>query len=369
MDDGPDDQVDWPAVSKMSTIAVYMGARRLDALRERLLSAGVAPDKPVALVRWATRTDQHTVVTTLDEMPEAAQSHSLKPPLTALIGDVVHLRQKIMWYEQRPLFNRRILVTRSESQAQSFSKTLKELGAEVLVYPSIQFESIPNTIEAIADEMNGFDWVLFTSANAVDFFLQALRSQTLDVRALGSAKFACVGPATARRLADFGLIADVVPDEYVAEGFMECLREHLLPGQRCLLPRAEHARAVIPDTLAELGVECRVLPVYRTTVGVVDPEIDQRVRAAHVDIMTFTSSSTVRHFVQRFSDDELNSLRENAVAACIGPVTARTARELGLDVQIVPEEYTVRGLTDAIVHWCDRQSLNTALDRQGLSGD
>jgi len=369
MDDGPDDRVDWDALSKLSTLAVYMGARRLEPLKARLLTAGVDPNKPVALVRWATRADQRTLVTTVDEMPQAAQRHGMVAPLTALIGDVVELRHTIRWYENRPLYGRRVLVTRSENQARGFSHRLKELGADVLRYPSIKFELMTTGVTQIQEQLDQFDWLLFSSANAVQFFLQALKAASLDIRALGSIRIACVGPVTARSLMDWGLMPDLVPEKYVAEGFLDALKKRLKPGQRCLLPRAERARELIPTTLLEWGVDCTVVPVYRTSQGCVEPEVDDRVRRGEVDILTFTSSSTVHHFIERFSEDELNIFRQTTVAACIGPVTQQTAQEYGLDVQIVPDQYTVTALTDAIVEWCSCRSLISDRDRNEGSED
>jgi len=334
----------------MSAVVFYMSAKRLVQVRDGLLGAGRGPDTPVAIIRWATRPDQKTVVTALDSMVQAAEDADMGPPLTVIIGDIVGLRQQIQWYEQRPLFGRRIVVTRSQRQQQDFCLQLHELGADVLAYPTIAFEAVNIGHDKVIEEFDTFDWVLFTSANGVDFFLDSLASKNLDNRIFGTTRIACIGPVTARRLLARGLRADLVPDRYVAEALIESLLAIGIDGQKILIPRAERAREILPDALGARA-RVQVLPVYRTVPGEVDPQVHDRVARGEVDVVTFTASSTVEHFVSSFSAEELAAIQKHAVAACIGPITAETARMAGFRVDVVAQAYTIRGLTDALSAW------------------
>ncbi|MCA9540224.1 MAG: uroporphyrinogen-III C-methyltransferase, partial [Myxococcales bacterium] len=199
------DETDWSALARMSTVAVYMGAKRLADVARRLMAAGRAPSTPVALIRWATRPDQETLVSTLADCADAAERAGLAPPLTALIGEVVDLRDRIGWYEQRPLFGAAVVVTRSQGQHGALAGRLAELGAEVLALPTIAFDPCDRApIDKAIARLGTYDWVIFTSANGVDFFVDALLAADRDPRAFGRARIACIGPATARRLAGRG---------------------------------------------------------------------------------------------------------------------------------------------------------------------
>lgn len=343
------DDVDWSALARMSTVALYMSARRLRPIADALMKAGRAPDTPVALVRWASRPDQETLVSTLARCADDAKAAGLAPPMTILVGEVVSLRARIGWYEQRPLWGRRIAITRSRGQQGALAHRLHELGAEVVALPTIAFE--PGPAEPIAEaiaRLGTYDRVVFTSANGVDYFLDALYAAGRDPRAFGAAKLACIGPATARRLRDRGLVADIVPETFVAEGLIESLLEDGVEGRRVLIPRAEVAREVLPETLRERGAHVEVLPVYRTVQPPIDPAALARIADGDVDLVTFTSSSTVHHFRALFDEATFDAVRRRIGAACIGPITADTARELGLSIAVVAEQYTIPGLVEAL---------------------
>lgn len=352
--DEPQGAIDWRALAGLTTVVFYMGARRLPNISANLIEAGRDPATPVALVRWASRPDQQTVVTTLAEAPEAMEAAGLEPPLVVLVGEVVGLRDQIGWFEHKPLHGVRVVVTRSPKQQGRLAGHLAELGAEVVPLPTIDFTG-PREPARVAEAVAGlarYDWVLFTSANGVDAFLDALYAEGRDLRAFGGgAKVACVGPATARRLRARGLVPDLVPTEYVAEGLLAALRAEGIAGRQILLPRAEVARETLPDTLRAEGASVDVVPVYRTVAPAVDPGCRGRVARGEVDVITFTASSTVTQFVQQLEPDELRRVQARAVAACIGPITARTAREAGFDVAIEAKRYTVPGLVEALVEW------------------
>lgn len=343
------DDLDWQALARMSTVALYMSVRRLEAIRTALIEAGRDPQTPVALIRWASRPDQQTVTCTLGDCAETARREGLEPPMTILVGAVVELRARIAWYEQRPLWGRRVAVTRSKAQQGPLAHRLEELGAEVVPLPTIAFEATPTApVEAAIGRLSGYDRVIFTSANGVDYFLDALYAAGRDPRAFGAAKLACIGPATARRLRQRGLVADAVPERFVAEGLIDALVAEGVAGQRILIPRAEVAREVLPETLRAEGAEVEVLPVYRTVSPAVDPAARARIVAGEIDLVTFTSSSTVDHFRALFDDGEFDAIRAHVGAACIGPITADTARRHGLEIAVVARRYTVPGLVDAM---------------------
>jgi len=353
--DKVESDVDYAALARMATVAFYMGARSLPALAARLIEAGRSPETPVALIRWATRPDQRTVTTTLGACARGT-APTVEPPMIALVGEVVGLRGRIGWYERRPLHGRRIVVTRSERQQGALSERLAELGAEVITFPTIEVEptSHADALDDALRRMHTQDWVVFTSANGVDFALDTLAAQGRDARAFGSARIACVGPSTAERLRARGLIADLVPARAVAEGLVDALGAEPLVGRRFMLLRAEVARDVLPDALRAAGAVVEVVSAYRTVAATVDAGVRDRIARCEADVVTFTSSSTVRHFTACFTEAELVDLRRRVVAACIGPVAAETARAAGFRVEAVAEPYTVNGLLDAL---CDSRRV------------
>lgn len=355
--DKAESDVDWGALAKLATLVFYMGARNLGRIADALMAAGRAADTPVAVVRWATRPDQKTMVTTLGACAADLEASGLKPPLTIIVGEVVGLREQIGWYETKPLHGLSVVVTRSQGQQGWLAGRLAELGAEVVPLPTIAFAEPSDAapLERASAAVGGYDWVVFTSANAVDAFLGALRASGRDLRAFGRARIACVGPATARRARDAGIEPDLVPESYVAEGLVEALLgaagEGGLGGRRVLFPRAEVGREVLPSALRAAGATVDLVAAYRTVPAEPDPEVRVRVAAGDVDVLTFTAGSTVKQFCALFDDAELARLQARAKVACIGPVAAETAREHGFDVVAVPSAYTVPDMVDALVEW------------------
>jgi uroporphyrinogen III methyltransferase/synthase len=352
-DQDPIAGVDWPAVARMSTVALYMAARNLPAIASALIAAGRAPETPVAMVRWATRVDQQTVVSTLGQAAADAERAGLAAPLTVVIGEVVRLRETIGWFERRALHGLRIAVTRSAGQQGPLLERLDELGAECISLPTIDFAapSDPTPLVAALGRLDTYDWVIFTSANGVDFALDALRASGRDPRAFGRARIACIGPATARRLTERGLLADRVPETFVAEALLAQFVADGTVGRRYLLLRAEVAREVLPDELRAAGGEVDVVVAYRTRAAEADPESLARIRRGEVDVLTFTASSTVRHFCELVGPEAVAALQARVPAVCIGPVTAETARAAGFRVAATPDAFTIPGLVDALVAW------------------
>jgi uroporphyrinogen III methyltransferase/synthase len=325
-----DADTNWDALAQVGgTIVVLMGVAHRAAIAERLQAGGLPGDTPVAAVQWGTRPDQRTIRTTLSGLPAV----DLEPPAVIVIGAVAGL--DLTWYESRPLFGRRIVVTRARDQASSAAARLRELGADAVELPTIAIADPADggaALRAAAGRLAAFDWVVFTSANAVDRTLALVR----DARAFGAAQVAAVGPATADALARHGVVADLVPDRFVAEGLLAVWPAG--PG-RVLLPRAAVARDVLPDGLRARGWDVEVVDAYRTVAA--QPSEDERAAAAGADAVMFSSSSTVANFMAM-------GIPVPPVVACIGPVTARAAEAAGLRVDAVADESTVESLVGAL---------------------
>ncbi|AHY47038.1 uroporphyrinogen-III C-methyltransferase [Rubrobacter radiotolerans] len=346
--------VDWKTVAKgADTLVLYMGVGRLKEISRQIVAAGRPPETPVAVVRWGTLPEQRTVTGTLADIARKVEEAKLGPPAITVVGGVAALREDgLGWFERRPLFGRRIVVTRARAQAGELSAKLEDLGAEVVEFPTI--EIVPpgsfDPLDAAIRELDSFDWLVFTSVNGVDAFRERLAHHGLDVRAVRrDARLAAIGPATAERLRDCGLRVDVVPDEFRAEGLLEAIPAGELEGKRVLIPRAAVAREVLPEKLREAGAEVVVPPAYRSVPSEAGREaLEKRLRAGEIDCVTFTASSTVENFVGMFGEGTAELLG-GAKVACIGPITAETARKHGLTVSVEAGEYTIPGLVDAVL--------------------
>jgi uroporphyrinogen III methyltransferase/synthase len=360
---GADDPVaalPWDALARRGgTLVFLMGMRHLPAIMAALAAHGMAPGTPAAAVSWGTTGGQRTVVGTLASLGERAAAAGLRAPGTIVVGGVVGLRERIAWFERRPLFGRRIVVTRPRPQGAAFASLLEDAGAEVVVFPTVALAPTPDP-EALAAAVEGaaaYDWILFTSANGVRVFFDRFAAGGRDVRELARVRFGVIGPETAAELERRLVRPAVRPADFRAEGLLEALAGEDVAGRRVLLPRAAGARSILPETLRRRGARVDEVIAYR---AVRPPEADARgLRAAletgAIDALTFTSSSTVRNFVDLVGAAALARLVQNGrpVVACIGPVTGDTARELGLAVAVTPREYTVAALAAALEdHFC-----------------
>ncbi|HEV2094480.1 MAG TPA: uroporphyrinogen-III C-methyltransferase [Rubrobacter sp.] len=347
--------VDWKGIARgADTLVLYMGVGRLREISAELMEAGRDPETPVAVVRWGTLPEQRTVTGTLADIAERVSEAKLRPPAITVVGDVVNLRESgLGWYEKRPLFGRRVVVTRARAQAGELSAELAGLGAEVREFPTIEVrppEDFGPLDEAIRG-LDSFDWLVFTSANGVDAFLERLRHHGLDLRAVPRrAKVAAIGPATAGALEEVGLRVDVVPEEFRAEALIEAIRDGSLAGKRVLIPRAKVAREVLPERLREAGAEVVVPPAYETVPSSEGREaLARELEAGRIDCVTFTASSTAENFVGAFGAERASRLLAGSRVVCIGPITADTARGFGLRVDAEAREYTIPGLVEAVV--------------------
>src|SRR5829696_8644131 len=346
--------VDWARLaSGAETLVLYMGVGRLESICVELIAAGRDPETPVACVRWGTLPEQRTVTGTLENIAEKVAEANLKPPAITVIGDVVGLREEgIDWFERKPLFGRRVVVTRARAQAGELSRRLEALGAKVLEFPTIEIrppEDFEPLDEAIRN-LGSFDWVVFTSVNGVESFVKRLRHHGLDLRTVPrQARVAAIGPATAERVEEAGLRVDVTPEEYKAEALIEALAGKALEGKRVLIPRAKVAREVLPEKLREAGAEVVVPPAYEAVPSSEGKEqLKELLENGEVDCITFTASSTVENLVRAFGGETRQLLSETRVA-CIGPITARTASKHGIRVDAEAEEYTIPGLVSTVV--------------------
>jgi uroporphyrinogen III methyltransferase / synthase len=346
--------VDWENLANgADTLVLYMGVGRLGEISKGLIAAGRTPDTPVACVRWGTVPEQRTITGTLLDIADRVAEAGLKPPAIIVVGDVVALREKgLDWYERRPLFGRRVVVTRARAQAGELSADLEKLGAEVHEFPTIEISPPEDfgPLDAAIRDLDSFGLIVFTSVNGVEAFLKRLQHHGLDLRALPQgAKVAAIGPATAERIEQAGLLVDVVPEEYRAEALIEALGAHPLAGERVLIPRAKVAREVLPGKLREAGAEVVVPPAYQSVPSSEGKEeVSLRLQSGEIDCVTFTASSTVENFVGAFGAEEAARLLAGTRVACIGPITADTARKYGLKVDAEGKEYTIPGLIEAV---------------------
>ena len=347
--------VDWNRLANgADTLVLYMGVGRLREISGELIAAGKSPETPVACIRWGTIAEQRTVTGTLSDIAERVSEANLKPPAITVIGDVVSLREEgLDWYERKPLFGKRVVVTRARAQAGELSGKLEKLGAEAFEFPTIKIQPPEDfgPLDKAIRELDVYDWLAFTSVNGVEAFVERLGHHGLDLRSVPrEVKIAAIGPATAERIRGLGLRVDVVPREYRAEALLEEISGSSLSGQRILIPRAEVAREVLPEKLREAGAEVFVPPAYRTTPSAGGKEaLAERLESGAVDCVTFTASSTVENFVKAFGEGEAERLLAETRVVCIGPITADTARGYGVRVDAEAEEYTIPGLVEAVL--------------------
>jgi uroporphyrinogen III methyltransferase/synthase len=338
--------LDWDGLARFpGTLVFYMGVKRLPENAAALVAAGRDPEEPAAAIERGTMAPQRTVTATLGTIAERVAAEEVRAPALIVVGPVVRLRETLAWLERRPLHGRRVVVTRARAQASGLAATLRGLGAEVVELPAIRIEPLagsPEVRRAIAG-IRDYSLVCLTSPNGVRLLFEALAAAGLDARALAGATVAAIGPGTARELAARGVLADVVPERFVAEALVEALAGVEVGGRRVLVARAAEARDLLPDALRDRGAEVDVVPLYRTVRESPDPAALEAAAAA--DHITFTSSSTVRNLVEALGD----RFPAGARIVSIGPVTSAAAREAGLRVDVEATRHDVEGLLDALL--------------------
>jgi uroporphyrinogen III methyltransferase/synthase len=364
----PESDIDWSRLAMgVGTIVFYMGVKNLPHIVSQLLKHGRPKDTPAAVIRCGTLPGQQTVTGTLADIVQ--KSAAIKPPAITVVGEVARLREALSWFERRPLFGRRIVVTRSREQASELTAQLEDLGADVIELPTIKI--VPpddfGPLDGAIRDAARFHWIIFTSANGVRSFFDRCRELRLDVRSLKGPRLCAIGPGTTAALEARLLRVDLQPKRFVAEEIVEEFkriagearlarrRRGLATSKPChplriLLPRTDIARSLLPDELRALGAEVTEVQAYLTrTADPPEPQLLARLSEEPVDYITFTSSSTVRNFVQCLGKERVAQIMSKARCASIGPITTQTARELGLAVAIEAKESTIRGLVEAIL--------------------
>ncbi|MBP3730806.1 MAG: uroporphyrinogen-III C-methyltransferase [Mailhella sp.] len=342
---------DWNALARSgSTLVILMGMKNLPEITSRLLAAGMPKGTPAALVNWGTTLRQRSLTTTLEDLPSAAAREGYANPSIIVVGEVASMRDKLGWFEKKPLFGRTIVVTRAREQASSSAALFAERGAKVIQFPVIriqpanEFSELDHAIAGLSE----YQWIIFTSANGVRFFHERMEKLGLDARCLAGVQIAAIGPATAQAVRLMGILPDFVPESYVAESIAEGLCTLGMEGKRVLLPRASQARDVLPETLRKAGASVDIIAVYDTIPSAEGKEmILEELEHGGIDCVTFGSSSTVRNFFGAIGSEIMRKHPEVKLAA-IGPVTAQTLRSMGFDPDILPEEFTIPALADAV---------------------
>ena len=355
--DAPDDGLPYGALARLGgTLVFYMSVGNLERIASRLMEEGLSPQTPAAAVRWGGHPQQQTLTADLGDLAAMVSRVGLRPPAIIVIGEVVRMRETLSWFEQRPLFGRRILVTRSRTQASDLLVRLGELGAEGQEFSTIAIAPTddPEALEMAAAQGGAYDWIVFNSVNAVEHFLAALARTGRDVRALGAAHIAAIGPATARALNQAGLVVDVTPERYVAEELLAALRAYGdLTGRRVLVPRSNLGRQILVEGLAEAGAAVHEVNAYRALPNRPDhlEETLADLDAGRIQAVTFTSSSTAQGFHDLVGAERFAALPGRCCLASIGPITSRTIRALGAEPTIEAEHFTLDGLVERLVQY------------------
>lgn len=352
-----DTSIDWSRIAKgCGTLVFYMGMSNLPHIVEKLTANGLPAETPVAVIRWGTRPEQQTVTGTLADILERARAAKMGHPAIIVVGGVVSLRDKLKWFEYKPLFGKRVLVTRSRSQAGVLSEKIEHLGGEPWEFPTIEITDPDDygPLDRAIDGIEQFDWLILTSVNGVQYFFDRMRFNRKDIRALQGIKICAIGPKTREEIEKYGVFCEFMPEEFVAEAIIAGLKDYDMAGKKVLLPRADIARKVLPDTLRNMGADVTEATAYITVSGTGNTELLKEMLAEkRIHILTFTSSSTVKNFVKKIDQPNLPELLKGTVIACIGPITANTARELGLKVDVEATEYTIDGMIAAILAYLE----------------
>lgn len=349
--------ISWDRISTGSdTLVFLMGMMNLEYIVEQLTQNGRSISTPVAVIRQGTSPRQQTTVGTLEDIVSRAREENFQPPAIIVVGEVVQLREHLCWFENRPLFGKRILVTRARHQASKLSHLLLEHGAVPVEMPVIKIDP-PATWEELDQailNLKSYNWIIFTSVNAVETFYKRLRTLNMDARQLAGIRIGAIGPATAGALEEKGLHPDYLPEIYTSQGFLAGLKEQEIAGCRVLLPRADIAGSELTDGIIKLGAEAHQVTAYKTvTSSEAVSRGKQMLLAGEIDIVTFTSASTVNNLLAIMGQEQ--EVISRARLACIGPVTAATLAEKGLQADIVAGENTIPGLVEAIEQYFQKK--------------
>ncbi len=332
------------------TLVFLMGMENLEMIAQKLVENGKDPETPVGIIQWGTRPEQRTLVGKLNNISCLVKEQGFTNPSIIIVGEVVSLRDKLQWFEKRPLFGNRVIVTRARHQASALSQVIEDLGGEAWEFPAIELAppTEPERLIKALGNLKHFQWLVFTSVNGVEAFFKELNIQKKDIRDLVGIEIVAIGPATQAALESRNLRVAYVPEEYRAEKIIEGLASRILPGQGVLLARAEEARDILPESLKALGADVWDIPSYKTVLGGANRgELKRLLTEKAIQAVTFTSSSTVRNFIQLLEGDL--TLLDGVKVFSIGPITSTTAVELGLTVHKEAAQYTIDGLVQALL--------------------
>jgi uroporphyrinogen III methyltransferase/synthase len=350
-DDTEYSKIHWDKISTgIGTIVFYMGVKNLPNIVKNLIENGREPDTPIALIRWGTHPVQKTVVGTLENIVQKVEEAKLTAPAIIVVGEVVKLRETLRWFDKKPLFGKNIIITRAREQASELTKILSDYGANVIEFPTIEIVEPDDftELDKAINNLRDYNWLIFTSVNGVKLFFKRLYFHKKDVRELYGIKVCAIGPKTAKTFNEFGIYPDVIPEKYQAEYVISALEKEGINGKRFLLPRAKVAREVLPEKIREKGGIIDVVTVYKTVMPDVNKdEVLEMLSNGEVDYITFTSSSTVKNFMEIIKDKEL---LKGVKLVSIGPITSDTIREFNLEPSVEAKKYTIEGLTEAILN-------------------
>nr|WP_320191042.1 uroporphyrinogen-III C-methyltransferase [uncultured Desulfobacter sp.] len=351
--DKKESRMQWDIFAKSdATLVFLMGVKNLSNIVTKLIEHGKPSDTPVALVRWGTTTRQQTVTGTLETIVDAVKKAGLKSPAIIVVGHVVSLREELSWFDKKPLFGKKIVITRARAQASGLVAELNRLGAQCIEIPTIKIAPPEDKkpLETAIDNLDQYDWLVLTSVNGVKFFFDTLFEKGKDARALGHLKFACIGPVTKERLADYGIISDILPETYQAESVVDAFSGLDMTGKRVLLPRAKKARTILPEQLTHMGAQVDEVTAYETRLASEGKALlIDMLKAGDIDAVTFTSSSTVTNFLTLLDGQNIPALLDGVLLASIGPITSDTIRAQGLKPDIEADAFTIDGLIAALL--------------------
>ena len=355
-----DTSMQWDVYAKSNATLVFvMGVKNLENIVKHLVENGKPSDTPVALVRWGTTPEQQTVTGTLETIVERVREARLKSPSIIIIGHVVSLRKELAWFDNRPLFGKKIVITRARAQASDLVSKLSGLGAACIEIPTIEIAPAQDItpLRSAVENLKNYDWIVFTSVNGVKFFFDTLNDIGKDVRALGHLKFACIGPVTKECLKGHGIVSDILPETYRAESVIKAFSGIEIKNKKVLLPRAKIARTILPEELTKMGAEVHEVTAYETRLNTEGKqELIELLKNREIDAVTFTSSSTVSNFMSFFDSEDEKKLLNGLVFASIGPITSDTCRSLGIEPDIEAGEFTIQGLINSLLYYYERQN-------------
>ncbi|MFU0824642.1 uroporphyrinogen-III C-methyltransferase [Clostridium sp.] len=346
-----DKELDWQSLAKLKgTLVFLMGIANLNKIAANLIENGKDKATPTALINWATTQNQRVVEGTLENIYEIALKENIESPTIIVVGEVVKLRKHLNFFESKPLFGKNIVVTRSRAQSSKLVDNIMNLGGNPIEFPTIKIEKIkPNeALDREIERLSQYSYIIFTSENGVKIFFDRLFELNYDSRKLGNIKIVAIGPATSKALKERGIAADIIPKRFVGEAVVEELQGILSKKDRILIPRASEARPYLVEKLSEICdvVECKT---YRTVKGEGNKEeILELLNEDKIDYVTFTSSSTVKNFVEIIGKENLDKLKNTKIIS-IGPITSNTIKDFGLNVYKEAEEYTIDGIIKALI--------------------